>query len=285
MAKKKQKAVKVLKKPKMSKKSTESISTEKTSNFRKISKDKYIIAGILTLLVFSLGLTLGIILEEQRYNRADEINQEQQANYISLQLQYLMLSTFESQENCPVLFTSLKTTIDDLSGSLSKIIDYEKETSINSDDYLLISRRYTLDNLRYWLLANEAKESCDLDIVTLLYFYSDECPSCPNQGTILTYFKKLLGDSLLVFPINIDLRNEEPMVEVMMSLYNVTKYPTLIIADEKYEGVIKTEELQEIICSELQYSGVCNDPESENDDSDNGEEIDVTNSRVKKIES
>jgi len=247
----------------------------KKSTFRTISKDKYVIAGILTLLIFSLGLTLGIVLEEQRYNKADEINQEQQANYISLQLQYLMLSTFQSQENCPVLFTTLKTTIDDLSGSLSQIIDYEKDNSLNSDDYLLISRRYTLDNLRYWLLANEAKESCDLDIVTVLYFYSDDCPSCPNQGTILTYFKKLLGDSLLVFPINIDLHEDEPMVEVMMSLYNVTKYPTLIIADQKYEGVIKTEELQKVICIELENSEIC-DPE--------GEDVETsTEGRVKTI--
>ncbi|MBU1112203.1 MAG: hypothetical protein KJ896_05495 [Nanoarchaeota archaeon] len=238
------------------------LNDSKKSKFRTISKDKYVIAGILTLLIFSLGLTLGIVLEEQRYNKADEINQEQQANYISLQLQYLMLSTFQSQENCPVLFTTLKTTIDDLSGSLSQIIDYEKDNSLNSDDYLLISRRYTLDNLRYWLLANEAKESCDLDIVTVLYFYSDDCPSCPNQGTILTYFKKLLGDSFLVFPINIDLRDDEPMVEVMMSLYNVTKYPTLIIANEKYEGVIKTEDLQEIICIDMEHSEICN-PEGE----------------------
>jgi len=230
---------------------------EKKSSFRKISKDKYIIAGILTFLIFALGLSMGIILEEMRYNKAEAINQEQDISYLSLQLQYLFLTTFESQENCPVLFTTLRTTIDDLSGSLAKIIEYEKENSINEDDYELISRRYTLDNLRYWVLAERAKESCNLDIVPVLYFYSDDCPSCPNQGTVLTYFKKLLGDQLLVFPINVDLKDEEPMVEIVMSLYEVDKVPSLVIEGEKYEGVIKKNDLQDIICANLDSSEEC----------------------------
>ncbi len=230
---------------------------KQSSKFRQISKGKYIMAGILTFLIFSLGLTMGIILEEMRYNEAQEINEEQDVNYISLQLQYLMLTSFEDQSNCPVLLTTLQDTIDDLSGSLSKIIDYEKENSISSDDYQLISRRYTLDNLRYWLMAEKAKESCDLDMVSILYFYSDDCPSCPNQGTVLSYFKKLMGDQLLVFPINLDLREDEAMIEIMMSLYNVTKYPTIIIEGEKYEGVTKKNDLQEIICANLENSDAC----------------------------
>ncbi|MBT3297476.1 hypothetical protein HN385_00975 [archaeon] len=230
---------------------------KQSSRFREISKGKYIMAGVLTFLIFSLGLTMGIILEEMRYNEAQEINEEQDVSYLSLQLQYLMLTSFEDQSNCPVLLTTLQDSIDELSGSLSKIIDYEKENSISSDDYLLISRRYTLDNLRYWLMAEKAKESCQLDMVSILYFYSDDCPSCPNQGTILSYFKKLMGDQLLVFPINLDLREDEAMIEVMMSLYNVTKFPTIIVEGDKYEGVIKKNDLQEIICSNLESSDAC----------------------------
>lgn len=233
--------------------------TQEKRSFRKISKSKYIMAGVITLIIFSLGLSLGLLLEEQRYNKAEEISQEQETRYLSLQLQYLLLSTFESQagENCVILFATLQDAIDDLSGSLAQIIDYEKENSINEDDYLLISRIYTLDNLRYWLLADKAKESCDLNVVSILYFYSDDCPSCPNQGTILTYYKKLLGEQLLVFPINLDLRDDEPMVEVMMSMYNITKYPSIVVEGEKYEGVIKKDEMGDIICSYLEDSEDC----------------------------
>ena len=231
--------------------------SDKRGSFRRISKDKYIIAGIITFLIFGLGITLGIILEDYRYTLVEDINHKQDVDYLSLQMQYLYLNSFNNFNNCPVLSTTLKETVKDLSESLSKVVVYEEEKDFSDLRKTLTLRRYTLDNLRYWLLAQEGKEKCDLDILPILYFYSSDCPSCPNQGTILTYFKKIFGEQVLFFPINLDLRSEEPMVEIVMSQFNITKYPTLIIKDKKYEGVVQQEQLQDIICSSLKSSSYC----------------------------
>ncbi len=224
---------------------------------RLLSTNKYLLAGILTVLIFSLGLTLGFILENYRYNVVEEINLEQDVAYLSLQLQYLYLNAFSGQDNCPVLSTALRTTIEDLSASLEEVINYEEQKQTRSARQTIVQRRYIIDNLRYWLLAKESKQRCNLDIVTILYFYSSECESCPNQGTILTYFKNLFGEQVLIFPINLDLKNDEPMVEIAMSQFNVTKYPTLIIDAQKYEGVVKKDHLQEIICDSLHNASQC----------------------------
>lgn len=226
-------------------------------SFRKISKDKYVIAGIITFLIFSLGLTLGFVLEDHRYNLIEEINHEQEVDYLSLQLQYLYLNTFSNYDNCPMLSTTLKETVEDLSNSLSEVISHEEENEVSNLRRTITMRRYALDNLRYWLLARESKNKCELDIVPIIYFYSAECPSCPNQGTILTYFKRLFGEQVLVFPINLDLRHEEPMVEVVMSQFKITKYPSLVIDNKKYEGVVKKGQLQKVICNSLKESEHC----------------------------
>ena len=73
----------------------------------------------------------------------------------------------------------------------------------------------------------------------------------------MTYFKNLFGEKVLIFPINLDLRQQEPMVEIAMSQFNVTRYPTLVIDEQKYEGVMKKEELQGIICSSLDDAPQC----------------------------
>lgn len=224
---------------------------------RIISKEKYIVAGVLTFLIFSLGITLGFLLQDQRYKIVEEINLQQDVNYLSLQLQYLYLNSFQAQDNCPVLSAALKNTVQDLSESLDEVITFEEESETPTARQNIIQRRYVIDNLRYWLLAKESKQRCDLDIVTILYFYSQDCQSCPNQGTILTYFKNLFGEKVLIFPINLDLRQEEPMVEIAMSQFNVTRYPTLVIDEQKYEGVVKKEELQEIICGSLDDAPQC----------------------------
>ncbi len=232
---------------------------EKTDNpgFRKISKDKYIIAGVITFLIFALGLTLGFILEDHRYNLVEEVNSKQEVNYLSLQLQYLYLNSFSNQNNCPMLSATLKSAVKDLSDSLGNVIAFEEEKQTSEARRTVIMRRYTLDNLRYWLLARESQQKCDLEIVPILYFYATACSSCPNQGTILTYFKNVFGEQVLIFPINFDMIEEEPMIEIAASQFNITKYPTLIINNKKYEGVVKKEQLQEIICESLPDSEPC----------------------------
>jgi len=232
---------------------------QEKKGFRKISKDKYIVAGVITLLIFTLGITLGFIIDDHRYNFIEEVNQEQDVDYMSLQLQFLYLNSFSNYDNCPILSTTLKETIKDLSESLNEVIAYEESKELSSNRKTLTTRRYLLDNLRYWLLAWESKSKCDLDIVPILYFYSKDCPSCPTQGTILSYYKDIFDEKLLVFPINLDLREDEPMVEMVMSQFNIGKYPTLIVDNKKYEGVIKKERLGEIICESLDDSEHCND--------------------------
>ena len=106
--------------------------------WRKISTDKYIIAGIITFLIFSLGLTLGLILEDQRYNIVEEINQGQEVKSLSLQLQYLYLTTFSSYDNCPILSTTLKEAITDLSNSLSDVVSYEEQNKASTERKVFI---------------------------------------------------------------------------------------------------------------------------------------------------
>lgn len=225
--------------------------------FRNISKEKYLLAGVLTFLIFSLGIALGSLLENYRYNLIEDINREQDVNYLSLQLQYLYLTAFSQVDNCPILSTALRTTIKDLSESLDEVVAFEEKKEQSSTREKLVQRRYLIDNLRYWLLAKESKQRCNLDIVPIIYFYSTGCPSCPNQGTILTFFKNLFGERVLVFPINADLLDEEPMVEIVMSQFGVDKLPTIIIDNKKYEGVVKKDQLQKLICSSLNDAPEC----------------------------
>ena len=157
---------------------------------RKISKGKYIFALILTLIIFVLGLALGMLFDNLRVNWAEGENKKQEVDYLSLQFQYLYLTTLKDKNaSCSVLHSAMEESIMDLSKSLDTFIKYKEETKINKERYGQIGRNYILDNLKYWLFAKKTKEECDLDVVNILYFYSENnCPTCPNQGVILTYF-------------------------------------------------------------------------------------------------
>ena len=222
---------------------------------RKINKDRYILAFILTSIIFLLGSTLGMLFDNLRVNWAEHESKEQEADYLSLQFQYLYLTTLKDKNaSCMVLHTAIEESMKDLSKSLQTFVTYKEETKINKKEYELVGRRYILDNLRYWLFAKKTKEECDLDVVNILYFYSENnCPMCPNQGIILTYFKNVFGDKLLIFPIDVDYELNEPTVTILKSQYKVTTYPTLIIEGKKYEGIVNNKELKKIICDSFKH--------------------------------
>jgi len=178
---------------------------------------------------------------------------------MSLQFQYLYLSSLtETNESCLVLHTALDDSVRQLSRSLDEYQAYRKDTTINVGDYLVIGRRYLIDNLRYWFLAQESKDKCAIDLVNILYFYSaKDCSDCPDQGTILTYFKKLYGEKVLVFPIDVDLELSESLITILKVRYDITTYPSLVVSDEKYEGMLSKDELGEIICDSFIDKSQC----------------------------
>ena len=226
---------------------------------RKVSKEKYVLAGVITLTIFAFGVILGFVIDDWRIDNIERENKEQEVNYMSLQFQYLFLSSLQDENvSCPVIHTALDQAVRQLSRSLDEFQSYRKDTTINTEDYLLVGRRYLIDNLRYWFLATRSKSSCNIDLVNILYFYSSKfCSNCPDQGTILTYFKKLYGEAVLVFPIDIDLESSESLITILKTRYNVTTYPTLVIFDEKYEGLLSKDELGKIICDSFEDKDLC----------------------------
>ena len=226
---------------------------------RSLNKRLYIIVGIITFLIFSLGISLGVIMDFGRVRFLESNVYIQQDDYRSLQLQYLYISKLENNtKSCSILRIALEESIEDLSFSLDKVQQYEKESTFNSREFERIKRTYILDNLRYWMFSKSVKETCKDDIINILYFYSTKkCDVCPNQGTILTYFKKKLKDDLLVFPIDVDYLGEEKMIKILMTQYNITKLPTLVVDDILYSGIHSRNEMKKIICQHSKNKERC----------------------------
>ena len=231
-------------------KQTKSTKNTKPIN-RRISIERYIIAGTITLLIFALGLSLGFVLDHKRITWIEEQSKAQELDYQSLQLQYLYLNTIEDTEkSCHILSNTLQTTLITLSETLEDLEKFEKNTKLNKKEYKALLRKFTIDNLKYWLFAEKSKKQCNMDAVTLLYFFSREnCPICPNQGMILSYFKTLLGEDLLVFPIDVDLKHTEPLIGLLESIHDIQLYPTIVIEDTPYSRVVEKEELGKLICN------------------------------------
>ncbi|MBN2102130.1 MAG: hypothetical protein JW716_04635 [Candidatus Aenigmarchaeota archaeon] len=227
---------------------------------RKISKQRYIAATVITTFIFIFGVLLGLVLDYERVEYLQFEYSKNELDYKSLQMQFSLLDMEEEDmKGCAAFEKVMESTVSELADSLEAVQTYREYSATKKDQYDIIERRYALDNLRYWMIVKRAQKICPMNKLTVLYFFSlDNCPVCPNQGVILTYFKKKFDDKLLIFPINTDISEKEPMLDVIQSRYNITSYPSIVIGDDTYNGILDKDALGSIICSKLNVSeGEC----------------------------
>lgn len=213
---------------------------------RKISVQRIVLAFLLTTSIFIIGLFVGLSLTSERMTYLEGIAYTQRLDYNSLQLQELYLSVGVDNMSCTTIRHILDTSLTSVADAQSKIDTYMKDSK--EDGYVNIKRDYTIAQIRYWLLNQKIKQSCNSEDVSILYFYSnDQCVECGAQGTILSYLKQKLGDRLLVFSIDNDFILE-PMVGIIKQTYNITKVPSVVIGDKAFDRLMTKDQLLEQVC-------------------------------------
>lgn len=216
---------------------------------RKFRKERFIAIAFFTFVIFVLGVLIGSVIDNERVDALSYESKVIDIDYKSNQLQYQYFDTLDkSNKSCKILPKVIEISMDTLSDSLEKITNYKEDGILNDKEYNLLERKYLLDNLKYWMFTKQANTMCNKDTVTILYFYSDsDCKTCPNQGVILTYYKKILQNELLVFPINVDVKDES-MIELIKTSYNVTTLPHLVIDEKSNSGLVTKEKMHELLC-------------------------------------
>jgi len=231
---------------------------------RKISSRIYIIAGIITLVIFIFGIFLGLILTNSREGAIEEKSRIQNLDLESLQLQYLYLNIFSKEKNCPVAQKTLENNLNEIDKTRKQLEDYLTTTlNENNEDFLNLKRAYMISELRYWLLSIQVRELCSQEDIPILYFYSNqECEDCVLQGNVLTFLKDKYQDKILIFAIDADFERE-PGIEIIKSSYNITQTPSLVIGDKKYDGLMTKEKLFEVFCKDFKeiFKEECNSGE------------------------
>ena len=197
---------------------------------RALSKDKYLMAGAITLGIFLLGLFLGLTIEGKRVNYIESVSRKQNLDFSSLQLQYAFIDQMSQEKNCLAVQKTFEQNINNLESTRIRLENFDRDATLNKNELDILKNEYLLAQIRYWMLAERTRRLCGTDIVTILYFFSDdrECPDCDRQAFVLTYLKKRFKDKLLIFSFDSQFE-AEPMIPLLKKTYNVTIYPTIVI--------------------------------------------------------
>ncbi|GEM_PF-946776 len=214
---------------------------------RKTSIQKYLIAFFLTLLIFSGGIVTGLFIENLRLSSAKQITLSEKVTLRSLQLQQNYISS--GITDCKTLNTILENNINELEKKVAIVIDYKKKSLFSEEEFKLQLQDYFLTEIQFYLLTQEIEKKCPQNNIKVLYFYDENKDE--TQGDILIYLKKKFDNKLLIFSLDSGF-TQEPMIKTLLTYYNITEYPALVIDQQVLEGHQSAEQLMQYICADFQ---------------------------------
>ncbi|MDD5253513.1 MAG: hypothetical protein PHG05_00205 [Candidatus Nanoarchaeia archaeon] len=217
---------------------------------RHIKRRRYLIAFVITLSVFLLGLLVGFSFNKQREVYLSDIMDNQRLDYDSLQLQYAFIDVMKTEGVCEGITQALSKSVSDLEELRVKIEDYTGDDDFSVANYKILKRDYLLAQIKYWLLNKQSEKVCNEDTVSVLYFYAndDVCKDCSTQSYVLTYLKTLFGEKLLVFSIDSEFQ-DEPLVGILTRTYNIKEYPTVVVGNDVFPELMDSDKVMPIICN------------------------------------
>ncbi len=196
---------------------------EHTKVKRKISMNLYITALVLTVLVFSLGIYIGMVIDESAKDKVEsELLALEQDLYLS---RILLLMEEEIGEFCPIYSEKLEA------------VNAERELIGDRLEYLesvrglydeTLKERYYYLEFENYLLMKKMKKDCDEDYVLVLFFY-DESEESRVQGDELNTLRAS-DSNVKVF--SFDGTSDSAVVKVLKDQYSVKSYPTVVMDGE-----------------------------------------------------
>ncbi len=211
-------------------------------NTRNVRWGNYIVAFLITALIFATALYTSSYFNDQRLENIRAMQDTISTDILSLETQFDLLqerSCEDISENT-VLSSELRT----LANQLSYM---EARGSRTQDEVLRLKRLYSLLQIKDYLLMKKIAAKCNLKPVFMLYFYSNkgDCDNCAKQGYVLTALAESYPQlRIYSFDYNLDVS----ALQTLISIVNVRgQLPALIINGKPYYGFQSVEDINKIL--------------------------------------
>lgn len=191
-------------------------------------------ALFVTVVIFVLGLLLGVAFEA---NRLNNVNNYYMQSETSLMDSFGLNNLIDlNHSECSVLKSSL-LLFADRTYEESKIIDYYESSGKITDNLMMAHKRYDMLRTLLWIDSIKVHEKCGGDFSTVVYLYEYNGEDL-NQKAEQNVWSKILfdlkqeeGDNIILIPIaaNMDLTS----LDVLLSKYDILEYPAVIINDKQ----------------------------------------------------
>lgn len=197
---------------------------------RTISWTLYGAAFVAALVIFGIGIWIGLQIESsvtnQLTNTATTINQD-----------WVSLETLMMMENSPMFCGYIK---DQMQSFDSETVDLGNKIGVMEESRGVdpnLKFEYMSLETRDYLTAQMINERCGTNTSLILYFISSSnCPICSQQGAELTTARE--NRNIRVYTFDMDVNNS--MASALADAYNIFSYPSIVVNGKTYTGLVSS---------------------------------------------
>lgn len=197
---------------------------------------KYLWTFLITVVIFITAIALSNYFSNKKIQNLRDIQDKIATDIMSSETQYSLLA----ESSCKDLSGNVLSQ--ELNTLAQKLTYTEENLSQNSTDLLRLKTYYTLLQIKDYLLMKKISVKCNTKPVFILYFYTQDCSKCGEQGYVLTYLREQYPN-LRIYSFDYNLDN--PALRTMISLYKVSEtVPALVINEKVYNGFMDKNKLE-----------------------------------------
>ncbi len=199
----------------------------------------------LTILIFAFGILLNYALDFVRINTIADVMSRHELNTAAYLAEQEFTDSFGGNR-CFVMSTRIAQLKEEIRDVGSDLGSYSAFSFFKKKDYDYLKRKYFLLELRFLTLIEQLNRECNRPYIPIIFFYQIDDDVSERQGFILADLSKDYEQEVIVLSIDKDYK-DEPLVQLLAARHNVTSAPTMIVDNEKKEGIVYTGELNATI--------------------------------------
>jgi hypothetical protein len=189
-------------------------------------------AFLLTILIFVLGIFLGIGFEKRNINIIEDYYSKSEISMIDM----FVLQNLINSEDYPCK-NLIQTTIkfaDKIYEEAQLLETYEK-SNILTDKIILSHKKYDLLRTFIWINSLTISKKCSKDFIQIVYLYEYNPENIETKATqavwsnILKEVKQKYGNKIILIPIAIN--NNLSSIDTIISKFEIKKFPVVIIKE------------------------------------------------------
>ena len=187
------------------------------------SKKRYVISFLVGTFIFLFVFILSYSLSYLEFQRVSSLQYDLAYDIFSHKLDYLLFDLGICREE------SLDQVSRDLNFQGRIIDDLEKKLGKNNENVLARKKFYTLIELEHFEFVKFLNKECGSNILTVLFFYSNEDKDLENSEKIGRLLSTVYNrnENLMIYSFDINL--ESDLITNLKNKFNITDSPSVII--------------------------------------------------------